>query len=86
MKRSATTSLPKLAGKTIANVIVAEGTSPVSQLFFVFTDGTYYEFFSESAIDGGTQIHSGDAEHVRALARGSQRLIFDTASPKKWRR
>ncbi len=78
MNRSARSSLPRVVGKTIAEVVVVQGTSPRSQLFLLFTDGTYYELYSEAQIDGGTAVHPGDRAHVRKLSEVPQRIIYDT--------
>jgi hypothetical protein len=52
--------LPQLVGKTIADIVLKEGSSPTGQLFLVFTDGTYYEFYRGSRSDGTTSPMAAD--------------------------
>jgi hypothetical protein len=65
-----------LVGKTIANVVLKEGTGPRAQLFLVFTDGTYYEFYSASCIDGAGGIDQGGLPAVLAYGKPRQAVIF----------
>ncbi len=74
MKRRIKTVLPRLKGKTIAHVIIKEGTSPRAQLFFVFTDDTYYEFYSDSPINGASDIDVGGL--AAAVAHSGQKIVF----------
>jgi hypothetical protein len=68
--------LPALVGKTIAHIVLKEGSSPTGQLFLVFTDGTYYEFYSESSIDGTTSFDGGGlAAAIRYMAP-RQKIVF----------
>jgi uncharacterized SAM-binding protein YcdF (DUF218 family) len=69
-------SLPALGGKTIAHIVLKKGSSPTGQLFLVFTDGTYYEFYSGSPIDGTTSFDGGGlAAAIRYMAP-RQRIVF----------
>ncbi len=66
--------MPRLKGKTIAHVIIKEGTSPRAQVFLVFTDSTYYEFYSESPINGSSDIDVGGL--AAAVAHSGQKVVF----------
>jgi hypothetical protein len=59
--------LEQIVGKTIAHVLVKErGGTPQSQLFLLFTDGTYYEVYStEGNIYPTHGLEQGDMEQVR---------------------
>ena len=74
MKRRIKSVLPRLKGKTIAHAIIKEGTSPRAQLFLVFTDNTYYEFYSESPINGSSDIDVGG--FAAAVAHSGQKIVF----------
>lgn len=68
--------LPHLVGKTIAHIVLKDGESPRGQLFLVFTDGTYYEFYSGSSIDGTTSFDDGGlAAAIRYMAP-RQKIVF----------
>ena len=60
--------LAQILGRTIAHVLVKErGTTPRSQVFLVFTDGTYYEFYcTEGNISPTSAAYRGGVEDVRA--------------------
>lgn len=74
MKRRNTSVLPRLKGKTIAHVIIKEGTSPRAQVFLVFADNISYEFYSESPINGSSDIDVGGL--AAAVAHGGQKIVF----------
>jgi hypothetical protein len=70
--------MEQIVGKTIAHVIVRErGNTPQSQLFLLFTDGTYYEFYStEGNIYATRGVERGNTEQVRAyMSSGS--IVFE---------
>ncbi len=59
-------ALPELLGKRICGAVVKQGDrSPRMQLFLVFDDDTYYEFYTDSVIHGTGGVDSGDIEYVR---------------------
>ena len=55
-----------ILGKRIKGVVVTEGSSgPRSQVFLIFSDNTYYEFFSFSTIRGISEVCEGGLEEVK---------------------
>ena len=59
-------ALPQLLGKRICGAVVKQGDrSPRMQMFLVFDDDTYYEFYTDSTIFGTGGVDRGDIEHVR---------------------
>jgi hypothetical protein len=61
-----------IIGKTIVGVLVADNQrQPERQVFLVFGDGTYYEFFSPNGQLGFTGgPHLGDMAKAEKYARG----------------
>jgi len=68
--------MQRLVGKTISHVIIKTGISPQSQLFLVFTDGSYYEFFG-GMISGATGLDVGGIEEVRRYMSPPQEIVVD---------
>jgi len=68
------TVAPQLIGKTIAHIILKEGDSPASQLFLLFTDGTYYEFYG-GPLTGASGIDRGTLEDVRRYMSSRQEIV-----------
>jgi len=64
-----TSEVKELLGKTITGVIAKENPRnrpPKSQLFLIFSDNTYCEFYcGDSWIEGGKGLWTGGAEKVR---------------------
>lgn len=59
-------ALPQLLGKRICGAVVKQGDrSPRMQVFLVFDDDTYYEFYTDSTIFGAGGVDRGGIEHVR---------------------
>lgn len=64
------THLPILIGRTIKHIVVREYGNTRSQLFFYFTDGTYYEFYggwidgTGGVSAGGIECKNGDGYHT----------------------
>ena len=57
-----------IVGKKITGVVVREATwrsPPQTQLFLIFSDGTYYEFYSDSNITGTGGVDKGGIEEVK---------------------
>jgi len=71
--------LSQIVGKTIADVVVVEGDAPRVQAFLVFSDRSYYEFYSLESLEAGGRVYPGDHAHVRRLAGGNHHIVFDTA-------
>jgi hypothetical protein len=60
--------LKQIVGKTIAGIVTREGVGagPRYQLFVIFTDNTYLEFYGD--MDWSTHLESGDIETVKQYA------------------
>jgi hypothetical protein len=60
--------LKQIVGKTIAGIVTREGmgAGPRIQLFVIFTDKTYLEFYGD--MGWSTHLESGDVETVRQSA------------------
>jgi hypothetical protein len=73
---------PGMVGKTIAHVVVKHRPKrPLSQLFLVFTDGTYYEFFCpDGSIVGASAIDVGGLDDVRRYG-GEQWIVLQASAP-----
>jgi hypothetical protein len=56
----------ELIGKTVQHVVVAQGTR--HQVFLVFTDGTYFEFYGQQ-FRGTGGVDSGGLEAALAYVR-----------------
>ena len=70
-------ALPQLLGKRICGAVVKQGgRSPRMQVFLVFDDDTWYEFYSDEAIHGIGGLNRGNIEHVRRYMP-DQSIIFD---------
>ena len=63
-------SLKEVIGKTIRSVVFRSGydASPEAQLFLVFEDNTYFEFYGQE-IDCGRTLSEGDINHAIGYAR-----------------
>ncbi len=58
--------LQNIVGKQIKGVVVTEGESdPRSQVFLIFSDETYYEFYSPCAISWTSPAYRGGLEEVK---------------------
>ena len=57
--------LRQITGKTIAGIVTREGVGagPRYQLFMIFTDNTYLEFYGD--MGWPTHLESGDVETVK---------------------
>ena len=60
--------LKQIIGKTIAGIVTREGVGagPRVQLFLIFTDNTYLEFYGD--IGWSTHLEIGDVETVKQYA------------------
>ena len=71
--------LKQIVGKTIAGIVTHEGmgAGPRYQLFVIFTDTTYLEFYGD--MGWPTHLESGDVETVKQYAsRFGGRVIVIT--------
>ena len=60
-----------LLGKTISGVVVKRGRDPEGQIYLVFDDNTYYEFWSQGEIHSTGRIEPGGMAEVKA--RGEEK-------------
>lgn len=59
--------MASIVGRRIKGVVVKERRrEPHSQVFLIFDDGTYYEFYSSSMINGTSDVSEGGVEQVRS--------------------
>ena len=60
--------LKQIVGKTIAGIVTLEnrGAGPRYQLFVIFADNTYLEFYGN--MDWSTHLGTGDVETVKQYA------------------
>ena len=60
--------LKQIIGKTIAGIVAREGAGagPRYQLFVIFTDNTYLEFYGD--MGWSTRLETGDVETVKQYA------------------
>ena len=57
--------LNEMQGKTISQVMIAEGPKrPRNQVFLLFTDGTFFEIYSDEQIKG-TSIDTGGIDEAK---------------------
>jgi hypothetical protein len=70
--------LKQIIGKTIAGIVTREGarTGPREQLFLIFTDNTYIEFYGD--LGWSTHLETGDVETVKQYASrfGGQVIVI----------
>jgi hypothetical protein len=71
--------LKQIVGKTIAGIVTREsvGAGPRYQLFMIFTDNTYLEFYGD--MDWSTHLETGDVETIKQYAsRFAGRVVVIT--------
>jgi hypothetical protein len=75
-------AVPGIIGKTIAHVVVKRRPDrPIGQVFLVFADGTYYEFYSAGDdITGTSAIDTGGLEDVRRYG-GERWIVLQASAP-----
>ncbi len=67
-----------IVGKTISGIVIKEGDSPTTQLFLLFDDGTYYEFYSLGGpIATSSGLIPGGRKEVHSYCASSHRCIFE---------
>ena len=72
----------EIPGKTIRGVVITTGPDePASQLFLVFEDGTYYEFYSATDIRPTGGVDPGDLDRARKYIGQRNEIAFE-AYPK----
>jgi hypothetical protein len=75
---------PRLIGKTIIGVVKKEnirGSNPASQVFLIFSDNTYYEFYSFSSIMGTSDACKGGTDEVRRNGEGTMQIVLESYLP-----
>ena len=74
----------QIIGKTISGVVVKESkNSPRTQLFLLFNDGTYYEFYSGLGdICGAGGVDRGGIHEVNQYLSGSpdRKIVFSSVN------
>ena len=69
-------ALPQLVGRTIERTLVAEHPDGRFQVYLIFTDGTAYEFYGESSINGARRLDRATVSEIcRWMPRGSEVLL-----------
>lgn len=70
--------IKSIIGRTIAGVLVKErGKTPCGQVFLLFTDGTYFEFYTtEGNIEDTSGLRNGSFEDVKAYMP-SGTIVFE---------
>jgi hypothetical protein len=67
----------RIVGKTIAGIIVKKGNGPPrSQVFLLFDDDTYYEFYADAKISGAGGVDQGGPDAVRAYMPDNE-IVFE---------
>lgn len=69
-------ALTKVVGKTINRIFLVPDTEAGGHIYFVFSDGTHYEFYGVRDLSGARCVDPGDADEVRhRLARSDTQVI-----------
>ena len=74
-------ALARVSGKTIERVFVAGHKDGRFQLYLVFRDGTYYEFYGTGALSGARCIDRGDPATVRAFLDWRNAEVVEIGGP-----
>ena len=66
-----------IVGKTIKGIVVKKSDikNPTSQIFLLFNDNTYYEFYCDSIIRGTNGIDNGGMDTVKNYMPESQIIL-----------
>lgn len=78
-KQHVKTAILEIVGKKIARVVVKEADrSPKSQVFLVFTDGTYYELYCcDSDIRGAGGLQTGGLYEAKRYMGNTCRVVLE---------
>ena len=69
--------LPQIMGKRICGAIAKEGDrSPRTQVFLIFDDGTYMEFYSTTTFTCAAGVDQGGFDEVRNYLP-DHRIVFE---------
>jgi|CXWL01.1.fsa_nt_gi hypothetical protein len=68
-----------IVGKTISGVVVKEADRlPRSQIYLLFSDGTYFEIYSGSGdMSGAGGVDVGGIEKVRQYMNATHRIVIE---------
>jgi hypothetical protein len=68
-----------IVGKRIVAVVATEGRSPNTQVFLIFDDATYFEFYSVGGwLRTGNSVYDGDADTVRGYCEPEfHKIVLD---------
>lgn len=69
-----------IVGKRISSVVMKQGNRPQAQLFLIFDDGTYFEFYSDGGIYGAGGIDRGGLDEVRQYCGTSHRIVLEASA------
>jgi len=69
-------TLRRLIGNAVAHAIVKESSGPSEQLFSVFADDAYNEFFTDGVLDGASAIDIGELKAALAYGAPEQPVVF----------
>ncbi len=70
-------SIRSLVGHSITGVIVKQGGTVAQQVFLLFADGTYFEFYSRERMGYSGTLERGDAEVIRSYMSDTQQIVID---------
>jgi hypothetical protein len=69
-----------ILGKRLVGVLITSekgGGGPVSQLFLVFDDQTYFELYSDGQIRTTSKLYEGDIHYLHDLVKRDFTIIFE---------
>ena len=69
----------QIVGKTIKHIVAKENPTagPRYQLFLVFTDDTYYEFWSNEEIEAASHLQSGGLDGARTYGTRGKNIVVE---------
>lgn len=70
-------SIRALVGKTITGVVVKIGSSVRQQVFLLFSDGTWFEFYSSERMGYSGMLSIGDVDDVRRYMGDVQKIVIE---------
>ena len=70
-------SICDLVGRSITGVIVKQGSTVAQQVFLLFSDGTYFEFYSRERMSYSGSLQHGGADAVRNYMANTQTIVVD---------
>ncbi len=70
-------SIRDVIGRTITGVIAKQGDAVRQQVFLLFSDGTYFEFYSTERMSYSGALSVGDANTVRSYMADGQKIVID---------